>query len=148
MNRILLAAATAATFALVSQALADDGIAASPKARQMLNDRNATANAATTVTAGASYEVATPGANATASPKVRQMFADQAKSTLASSGDTLVSRADGIAASPIIHLKIRPTGQKGLTTKWGRYALYLLVLAPRWLNDPAGILVNQAHMLE
>jgi hypothetical protein len=28
------------------------------------------------------------------------MFADQAISTLASSGDTLVSQADGIAASP------------------------------------------------
>src|SRR6266446_4602202 len=106
LNRILLAAATAASFALVSQALADDSIAASPKARQMMNDRNAAAIAATAVTTGASYEVSTPGANATASPKGHQMFADQAKSTLASSGDTLVSRADGIAASPNVRAQL------------------------------------------
>jgi len=106
LNRILLAAATAASFALVSQALADDSIAASPKARQMMNDRNAAAIAATAVTTGASYEVTTPGANATASPKGHQMFADQAKSTLASSGDTLVSRADGIAASPKVRAQL------------------------------------------
>ena len=107
LNRILLAAATAASFALVSQALADDSIAASPKARQMLNDRNAAAIAAAAVPAVASYQLTTPGANATASPKVRQMFADQAKSTVASTGETLVSRStDGIAASPKVRSQI------------------------------------------
>src|SRR5258708_35193499 len=107
MNRILLSVAMATSFAFVSQALADDGIAASPKTRQALNDRQVVATTTTSAPAMSCCAVCIPGANATASPKVRQMFADQAKSCIASSGGTTVSQvADGVAASPKVRAQL------------------------------------------
>src|SRR5436190_1438119 len=69
LNRILLAAATAASLTLASSALADDGIVASPKVRQALNDRSLhpTAAYASTAIAGACCEN-----KIVASPKVVQ----------------------------------------------------------------------------
>jgi outer membrane murein-binding lipoprotein Lpp len=115
LNRILLAAVLATTFSLAGSANAqykvneDDGIAASPKVRQMLNERKA----ARAQPAAAKYVVAFTVSTKVddgiaASPRLRQQLAErkamaQARST---SGSTVASAgykatgSDGITASP------------------------------------------------
>src|SRR6266700_4140739 len=98
MNRILFTATTVATLTLAASALADDGIAASPKVRQALNERSlrAPAEASAAVT-GACCEN-----KIVASPKVVQNQAAQPKCCASSSKDTVASTTakpnDGIFA--------------------------------------------------
>ena len=89
-NRILLAAAMAAGLALTTPAMAQnntsgDGIAASPKARQMLKERSQLNLASTDLAA---------------SPKTSQMLAEQNKCCVAPTTGAVASANDGIAASP------------------------------------------------
>src|SRR6266581_4729443 len=106
-NRFLIAAAALALFASAgqiqaqSQAVGDDGIAASPKVRQMLNERKASAAASQQVT----INLIVPQTTFAASPKVQQMRKEQ--NTLAPTpGPALqitgykATGSDGIAASP------------------------------------------------
>jgi len=99
-NQILLAAAMAAGLALATSATAQnntpgDGIAASPKARQMLNER-AMANVTTTASAKACCE----RSDLAASPKAGQSLAEQNKCCVAPTIGTVASANDGITASP------------------------------------------------
>lgn len=118
LNQILFATILAGTIALASsasaqyRAIGDDGIAASPKVRQMLNERQAakaaslaSAKSTTPTVASAGYR-ATGDDGITASPKVRQMLAERKvvvtgapSAEVASAGYRAVG-ADGIAASP------------------------------------------------
>jgi len=120
LNQILFAAFIATTLSLASQANAqykineDDGIAASPRLRQQLNERKASATAAamtsknhaTTTVASAGYRV-TENDGIAASPKTRQLLDDQARRATAVQSSTAVASAgfkatgaDGITASP------------------------------------------------
>lgn len=96
-NQILFAAVLAATLSVAGQASAqssvnaDDGIAASPKVRQALNEREASANAtaiasqhrAITTAASARVQPAA-GVGIAASPRLRQELDERsAASTLA-----------------------------------------------------------------
>jgi len=120
MNKILFIAALATTVGLADRANAqyqpvgDDGIAASPKVRQMLNERKAVARTTSTKAAKTTpAAVASVGFRASgddgiaASPKVRQMLnerravvsAASAASEVASAGYRATG-ADGITASP------------------------------------------------
>ncbi len=111
LNSILFAAAIAATFSLANNASAqfkpttDDGIAASPKVRQMLNERAAAARVAT-VTSSVMVTYRNPADGVTASPKVRQMFAERkvvvsgAPTTEVASAVYNPTGADGVTASP------------------------------------------------
>lgn len=120
LNRILFAAATAASLTLASSAFAqyqpvgNDGIAASPKLRQMLNDtsvRVAPAHASAAV-AGVCCE----DNNIVASPKVRQTLAAQPKCCGATPKDTLASTTaqpnDGIFASPKLRQQLNERPQQ------------------------------------
>jgi hypothetical protein len=103
-NRILLAAAMAAGLALASPAMAQnntvgDGIAASPKARKMLNER-AQVNVASTATSTASAKACCERTDLAASPKTSQMLAEQKKCCVAPTTGTVASATDGITASP------------------------------------------------
>jgi hypothetical protein len=111
LNKVLLAAAVAATVGLATNASAqykavgNDGIAASPKLRQMLDERAASHHVAPqTHTVGVRYR--SPAAGVTASPKVLHIL-DSQKVVLdgGASKDTALAGyrpvgADGIAASP------------------------------------------------
>jgi len=104
-NRILLAAAMAAGLALATPATAQnnpagDGITASPKARQMLNERRARVNAAATATAAASTKACCARTDLAASPKASQMLAEQQKCCVAPTTGSVASANDGITASP------------------------------------------------
>jgi hypothetical protein len=121
VNQILFVAVIATTLSLASQANAqyrineDDGIAASPKARQTLTERRgstttsltASKNPATTnPNASAGYPVA-ENADIAASPRARQLLNEQARrsspilsSVAVASAGHESTRADGIAASP------------------------------------------------
>jgi len=114
LNRILFATAFAASFSLVTNASAqfkpatDDSIAASPKVRQMLNERAA---AATVGSAGmVTYRNSADGV--TASPKVRQMLAERkvvvsgAPATEVASAGYRDTGADGITASPKLRAQL------------------------------------------
>jgi hypothetical protein len=94
---------TAAQTWAQSQVVGDDGIAASPKVRQMLNERNASI-AASTTTAPAAYPTVATDDQLAASPKVRMMLNEQAKTPLLSPASEYVgyqpTGPDGIAASP------------------------------------------------
>ena len=111
-NRLLIAAAALALFASAgqikaqSQAVGDDGIAASPKVRQMLNKRKASAVAPQEVTINQSV----PQATIAASPKVQQMRNERMPApVLPVSPETTSYRAtgsDGITASPKVRAKL------------------------------------------
>ena len=109
-NRFIIAAAALALFASAGQiqaqslAVGDDGIAASPKVRQMLNEWNARIAAQ----AAAPQATAQPAArqdNVAASPKVQQLRKEQMTRVAAPrpAVETAGYRAtgsDGITASP------------------------------------------------
>lgn len=122
LNSILVAAAITATFSLANNASAqfkpttDDGIAASPKVRQMLDERAAAARPALSVpVAGVIYR--TPGLEGvTASPKVRQMLAERKvvvsgtpSAEVAATGYR-ASGPDGITASPKLRQQLDERG--------------------------------------
>ena len=112
MNKVLFAAALAATFSLANNASAQykptgaDGITASPKVRQMLNERAAAATVAPAVSS-VTVTYRTPNLEGvTVSPKVRQMLAER-KVVVDSTTATEVAfvgyratGADGVTASP------------------------------------------------
>jgi hypothetical protein len=108
-NRFLVAAAVFALFASAGQAKAggtdsccDDGIAASPKVRAMLDERKA--RCCTPQTQVTTYGTTTRQADITASPKVQQMRRESAPaSVVAVSTETVgytPTGSDGITASP------------------------------------------------
>ena len=107
-NKIMLVAALAASFSVVDnvraqyQPVGDDGIAASPKLREQINERTRAANTPSTAAASTVYQA---NDGITASPKLRQML-DERK-TVASTPSSAVASAgyrpagaDGITASP------------------------------------------------
>ena len=101
MNRISFVAVFAAILTLAFNARAD-GIAASPKVLQMMNERAATHS----VVSGPVYTVSysTPGPEAiAASPKVRQMLADRR---------VVVS---GVPTTEVVSAGYKPTGPDGVT---------------------------------
>lgn len=118
MNQFLFAATLAAAIGLASTASAqfkptgDDGITASPKVRQQLNERKAAGTVITRVAQPAPATVASFGYRAVgddgiaASPKVRQMLNERKAAAGATTGSELASvgyratGADGITASP------------------------------------------------
>ena len=109
--KVLLATAIAAIFSLSSNASAqykptgDDGITASPKIRQQLDEREAAARVVSLAPLR-SVIYRNPAAGITASPKVREMLAQQkvvmspAPSAKIASGSYQATGADGITASP------------------------------------------------
>lgn len=115
LNKITMVAALAAMFGLSNQASAqyrptgDDGIAASPKLRQQLDERKrvASASAPSAEVASVGYKP-TGDDGITASPKARQMLNERkmAASTPSSATPAVASvgyqatGADGITASP------------------------------------------------
>ncbi len=122
LNKILFATVLAATFSLANNASAqykptgDDGITASPKVRQMLNERAAAARPALSVpVAGVIYR--TPGLEGvTASPKVRQMLAERkvvvsgTPSVEVASAGYRATGPDGITASPKLRQQLDERG--------------------------------------
>ena len=110
LNKIALIAACAAMFSLANQASAqyratgDDGITASPKHRQFLDEHKTVSSAPSAAVASVGYQAVGDDGIA-ASPKARQML-DQRKmvATTPSTGVASVGYravgADGIAASP------------------------------------------------
>ena len=122
LNKILFAAAIATTFSLANNANAqfkpttDDGIAASPKVRQMLNEKAVAARPTLSVpVVGVIYR--TPAlAGVTASPKVHQMLA-QRKVVVSGTPSAEVASAgyratgpDGITASPKLRQQLDERG--------------------------------------
>jgi malonyl CoA-acyl carrier protein transacylase len=103
-NRLLIAAAALALFASAGQIKAQsqtagDGIAASPKVRQMLNERKAREAAPQQVT----INQIVPQAAIAASPKVQQLRNERPAPVLQANRATATYRAtgsDGITASP------------------------------------------------
>ena len=105
-NRLLIAAVALALFASAgqikaqSQAVGDDGIAASPKVRQLLNERKASDAAPQQVT----INLITSQATIAGSPKVQQMRTQRAPATVLQAGPETASYkatgTDGITASP------------------------------------------------
>ncbi len=110
LNKILFAAALTATFSLANRAgaqykpVGDDGISASPKVRQMLNERKSAPSTTSTVASSFSPQA---GANdgIAASPKLRRTLNE--RKTVASTPSTSVASVgykpvgdDGIVASP------------------------------------------------
>jgi pyruvate/2-oxoglutarate dehydrogenase complex dihydrolipoamide acyltransferase (E2) component len=118
LNQILFTVAVAGTISLATNASAqyravgDDGIAASPKVRQQLNERKAARAASVTSANNAAPTVASAGYRATrddgitASPKVRQMLAEQKVAVTGTPSAEVASAGyratgpDGITASP------------------------------------------------
>jgi hypothetical protein len=120
LNQILFSAVIAATLGLANQASAqlkageDDGIAATPRVRQMMNERKGPQTGS-----AVSFHAPTPGAQLShatglaASPKLRQMLEEQRPSTVvaASSQQTSpVAETDGIAASPKVRQQLNERG--------------------------------------
>ena len=119
-NKLILVAATVtAAFTLSNPALAqfkpetDDGIAASPKVRQMLDERNAHR-----ATASHLAVVSRPAENqpsVTASPKLKQALVERGSdmnrnAMVASTPSTTASAKDGIAASPKLRQQLDERG--------------------------------------
>jgi hypothetical protein len=113
LNKIVFIAALAASFGLANRASAqcrvvgDDGVAASPRVRQMLDQGSAASCCAASTLAGpiasVGYEAGTAGI--AASPKVRQMLSAKqavvgAPSAGVASAGYQATGADGITASP------------------------------------------------
>lgn len=99
-----------------SQAVGDDGIAASPKVRQMLNERKARTTA-TVATPQATTHQAIPQDNVAASPKVQQMRKERSAlaATPSPAPQTASYRAtgsDGITASPKVRAMLDERRQR------------------------------------
>ena len=120
LNKIVLVAACAALAGLPHRASAqpravgDDGIAASPRIRQMLNDRNGAPGASSVAVASACC-AATSEDGIAASPRLRQ-FLDERR-TMAGTPSTSVASVgyrpageDGIAASPKLRQQLNERG--------------------------------------
>jgi hypothetical protein len=109
MNRILIAAAAAFALGSFSQAVAQsqmsgpNGLAASPKVRQVLSERPVQDLVAASKPARYNGTLAQAG-NLAASPKVQSLARENAKSGVAGHAAVVVAstagNADGIAASP------------------------------------------------
>jgi len=117
LNKMTLVAALTAIFSLANQASAqssvgyrptgDDGITASPRLRQQLDERKHVATVTSATVASVGYKP-TGDDGITASPKVRQMLdARKAAESTPSTGYTAVASVgyqptgpDGITASP------------------------------------------------
>lgn len=109
--KVLLATAIAAIFSLSSNAsvqyqpTGEDGITASPKIQQQLDERKAAARVVSVAPSG-SVIYRYPAEGITASPKVREMLAQQkvvmspAPLAEVASGPYQATGADGITASP------------------------------------------------
>ena len=116
-SRLPILTVTAITAVFITQARAqyraasNDGIAASPKVRAMLNER---VQPSTGVVANyASFQ--TPDArDIAASPKVRQMLAERQATLTVPQGAAMVSaeprNSDGIAASPRLRAQLNERG--------------------------------------
>ena len=93
------------------QAVGEDGIAASPKVRQFLNEKKAAATAtSTTVSSTTSIDE-----RIAASPKVRQMLDERRTVMSAPSGSVAGYRAtgdDGITASPKVRQQLNERGSQ------------------------------------
>lgn len=125
LNRILFAAAVAATFSLVNsanaqyQATGGDGITASPKVRQQLNERAAATRVAA-VTPAMNVTYRNPADGITGSPKVRQMLAERkvvvsgAASTEVAAAGYRATGSDGITASPKLREQLDARGTQFL----------------------------------
>ena len=110
-NRLLIAVAALALFASTaqikaqSQPVGDDGLAASPKVRQMLNERYVKAAAVQGVT----ISRIVPQTTAAASPKAQQMLDERAPASVVQVAPQTAgyrqTGSEGIAASP----KVRAT---------------------------------------
>jgi hypothetical protein len=122
LNKVLFATALAATISLATNASAQyrptdgDGIAASPKVRQMLNER-AAATRVVPATPTVTVTYRNPAEGLTASPKARQMLAER-KVVITGAPAMEVAAArytpaspDGITASPKVRSQLneRPT---------------------------------------
>lgn len=154
-NKIMLVAALAASFSVADNARAqyqpvgDDGIAASPKLREQLNERKHVANAPSTTVASAGYQ-ATGDDGITASPKLRQML-DERKSVASTPSSAVASvgykptGADGITASPKLRQQLDERNKE-----WPTYMVaplkiskgvdgeeHLCKYSGRWLNTAA-----------
>ena len=115
MNRILLGATVTMVLGSLNYALAQaqmsgpNGLAASPKVRQMLSERPAK-SAEAAPTAAASQTSNQSAAMLAGSPKARQMAQDNAKSTVADTTSGVVAstqgKADAIAASPKVRAQM------------------------------------------
>ncbi len=103
-NRLLVAAVALALFVsagqIKAQAVSDDGIAASPKVRQMLNERKASGATPQQVT----INQIVPQTKIAASPKVQQMRNERMPASVLQVGPETagyrVKGSDGITASP------------------------------------------------
>ena len=121
LNKVLFAAAMVATVSLATTASAqykptgDDGVTASPKVRQMLNER-AAARRVAPPTESVTVTYRNPADGVTASPKVRQMLADRkvvvggARQTEVASAVYRPTGADGITASPKLREQLNSRG--------------------------------------
>jgi hypothetical protein len=129
-NKIAIAAAFAAMFSLVNQATAGDGIAASPRLRQFLNERSHSASTPSAAPAQvqvqeaapaqteAAAPVETPAAGQSgiaASPRLRQILNERGTgagtpSTSVASAGYRATGADGIAASPRLRQQLNERG--------------------------------------
>ncbi len=115
MNRILLAATITIVLGPLNHAAAQaqmsgpNGLAASPKVRQMLSERPAKSSEATVAAPVTQARNQRTSALA-ASPKVQQMMQDNAKSTVADATANVVAsnrgNVDGIAASPKVRAQM------------------------------------------
>lgn len=109
MNRILTVAAATVVLGFLGQAVAQsqmsgpNGLAASPKVRQALNERPGQTSVVAPHQARHTATIA-PAGYLAASPKVQAMARENAKSGVAANAAIMVAstpvRADGIAASP------------------------------------------------
>ncbi len=123
-NKLVIITVTAIAALSITQARAqfrpvgDDGIAASPKVRQMLNERaHSTAHSeAGPAVASASYRVAANDGIA-ASPKVRQMLDERNRNAVVFPPSTAVASVgysptgeDGITASPKLREQLNERG--------------------------------------
>ena len=121
LNKVMLTAAFAASFSLVQNASAqfkptvDDGIAASPKVRQMLNERAAAARVQpANPTVAVTYR--NPAVGVTAPPKTLQMLAERkvvvngALSTEVATTGYRPTGNDGVTASPKLRQQLDERG--------------------------------------
>jgi hypothetical protein len=115
-NTLAFVAVTAITTLFVGQAraqfplAANDGVAASPKVRAMLNERARTTSSAG-VTENTASKAVRPTSDIAASPKVSQMLSETKARTTAPAAAALAvtqprTTDDGIAASPKVRAQL------------------------------------------
>lgn len=110
LNRILLVVATATGLGLATSALAqlqtgsNDGIAASPKVRQMMNEHKAAGAVVATPMRTATPKACCEEQSLAASPKVRQMLGETPKCCVRAGVETKAAAGTkaehGMAVSP------------------------------------------------